>query len=171
MLKLFRNVIALQSLMAYSWLLNDSQGRTLMKQGKWLGLLMMVLFMPIAMASQTPAGNWTTMDDKTGKKRAVIKIVVSGNSLTGSVAEVFPEPGDKPLCTECPGEFKNKPIKGMQIIWGLKDKGNGEWADGQILDPKTGKIYRAKMTLEGNKLHVRGYLGVSVLGRTQVWVR
>lgn len=54
-------------------------------------------------------------------------------------------------------------------MWGLKQEGDNEWGGGSILDPKSGKIYRAKITAQGNKLLVRGYLGISLLGRTQVW--
>ncbi|MGL6030500.1 MAG: DUF2147 domain-containing protein, partial [Legionella sp.] len=67
--------------------------------------------------------------------------------------------------------FKGKKIQGLGFLWGLKDQGNGVWDGGSILDPKTGKIYKAKATLQGNKLLVRGYIGVSALGRTQTWVR
>lgn len=129
-----------------------------------------VLFIPVALA-QSIAGNWTTLDDKTGQKRALIHLNASGGTLSGTIVKVFPQPGDTGICSKCPGGFKNKKIQGIQFVWGLKDKGNGVWDGGQILDPKTGKIYRAKMTLEGNKLYVRGYVGLSVLGRTQVWVR
>lgn len=85
--------------------------------------------------------------------------------------KVYRQPGDTGVCAKCPGNFKNKPIQGLAFVWGLKDKGNGEWDGGHLLDPKTGKIYRAKMTLNGRKLYVRGYVGFSVLGRTQVWIR
>ena len=142
-----------------------------MKQWKMLwAVLVMVLVVPAVFAA-SPAGNWTTMDDKTGKKRAVVHLVVSGDSLSGTIVKVYHEPGDTGLCSNCPGTFKDKKVQGLQFVWGLKDKGNGEWEGGQILDPKTGKIYRAKMTMKGNKLYVRGYVGFSMLGRTQVWVR
>jgi uncharacterized protein (DUF2147 family) len=75
------------------------------------------------------------------------------------------------MCHNCTGTFKDKKVVGLNILWGLKDQGNGEWDGGSILDPKTGKIYKAKMTLKGDKLYVRGYIGVSLLGRTQTWVR
>jgi uncharacterized protein (DUF2147 family) len=129
-----------------------------------------VLFLPAALA-QSPAGTWTTIDDKTGQKRAVVRLSQSGDTLNGTIIKVYSQPGDTGICGPCPGAFKNKPIKGLQFVWGLKEKGNDEWDGGQILDPKTGKIYRAKMTLKGNKLYVRGYVGMSMLGRTQVWVR
>ena len=142
-----------------------------MKQWKTLLVfIMMTLIIPFAKAA-SPAGNWTTIDDVTGKKRSVVHISVSGNSLSGTIMKVFPQPGDTGKCNNCPGAFKDKPIKGLTFLWGLKDEGNGTWSGGHVIDPKTGKVYKAKITMDGNKLHVRGYVGVSLLGRTQTWVR
>ncbi len=117
------------------------------------------------------SGTWTTIDDKTGKKRAVVQISESGGSLSGTIVKVFPQPGDTGICSKCPGGFKGKKIQGIRFVWGLKKTGDNEWTGGHILDPKTGKVYRAKITMKGNKLYVRGYVGISILGRTQVWVR
>lgn len=143
-----------------------------MKQrNKVYSCLFALMFAPLAFAAGSPVGTWTTIDDKTGKKRSVVNLSLSGGTLNGSIVKVFPQPGDKGICLNCPGNFKNKPIQGLQFIWGLKDKGHGVWDGGQVLDPKNGKIYRAKITQEGNKLYVRGYVGISALGRTQVWVK
>lgn len=130
-----------------------------------------ISYLPLAIASQSPAGNWTTIDDKTGQKRAVVSISSSGGTLNGTIVKVFHQSGDTGICSNCPGAFKDKKIEGLQFLWGLKEDGDNEWSGGSILDPKTGKVYKAKITLKGNKLYVRGYLGVSLLGRTQVWVR
>lgn len=130
-----------------------------------------LLFAPLALAVGSPAGTWTTIDDKTGVKRAIVHLSASGGTLSGTIVKVIPQPGDTGICSKCPGAFKNKPIKGIQFLWGLKDKGNGVWDGGQILDPKTGKVYRAKITQNGNQLNVRAYVGISTLGRTQVWVK
>ncbi len=135
------------------------------------GLVFAVSCIPAMAASQSPLGNWTTVDDKTGEKRAIITISESGGVLNGVIDKVFPQPGDTGICDKCPGAFKGKKIQGIQFLWGLKKEGSNEWGGGSILDPKTGKVYKAKATLDGNKLHVRGYLGVSLLGRTQTWVR
>jgi uncharacterized protein (DUF2147 family) len=145
--------------------------RKLMRQWKaFLACVFTVLFVPVVLA-QSPAGTWTTIDEKTGKKRAVVRLSISGGSLSGTIVKVYSQPGDTGICAKCPGAFKNKPVQGLQVIWGLKDKGNGHWEGGRILDPKSGKIYRAKLTVQGNKLFVREYVGFSVLGRTQLWVR
>ncbi|MFM0739801.1 DUF2147 domain-containing protein, partial [Paraburkholderia xenovorans] len=75
-------------------------------------------------------------------------------------------------CTACTDARKDQPILGMTIITDMKKDGDG-WDHGQILDPENGKLYKCKMRLEdgGNKLVVRGYIGVSLLGRSQTWVR
>ena len=130
-----------------------------------------MVFMPIAMAQQSPAGLWTTIDDKTNEKRAVVKLVVNNGVLSGTIVRVYPKPGDTGICMNCPGQFKDKPMIGMEFVWGLKEKHPNYWYGGHIIDGKTGKIYRVKMTVKGNKLHVRGYIGLSMLGRTQVWER
>lgn len=135
------------------------------------GLVLAASFVPAAIAASSPVGKWTTIDDKTGEKRAVVTITESGGTLSGVIDKIYPQPGDTGICDKCPGAFKGKKIQGLRFLWGLKNEGNNEWGGGSILDPKSGKIYKAKATLEGNKLQVRGYLGVSLLGRTQTWVR
>lgn len=132
-------------------------------------LLISTCFLGSVFASAT--GRWTTIDDKTGKKRAVVYVNASGNSMTGTITKVYKQAGDTGICSKCPGNFKGKKVEGLTFLWGLKKTGPNTWEGGKILDPKTGKIYRAKVTLEGNKLYVRGYVGVSLLGRTQTWVR
>lgn len=134
-------------------------------------LVLVVGYFPVVLAAASPEGVWTSLDDTTGAKRAEIRLTVSGNTLNGSVVKVYPQPGDRGICVNCPGAFKDKKVLGLGIVWGLKDEGNGVWSGGYILDPKIGKVYRVKMTVDGDKLHVRGYIGVSLIGRTQTWVR
>ncbi|WP_244815840.1 DUF2147 domain-containing protein [Caballeronia sp. Lep1P3] len=122
----------------------------------------------------TPAGTWQTIDDATGKPRAIIQIADEGNGqLSGKVVRGIGE-FDHPerRCTACTDERKDQLIKGMTIITGTKPDGDA-WDGGQILDPDNGKLYKCRMTLEdgGRKLVVRGYIGVSLLGRSQTWLR
>ena len=124
-----------------------------------------------ALANQSPEGYWTTMDDNTGKKRALVYLSIQNNVLGGVIEKVYPQAGDTGICSKCPGEFKDKPTKGLKFVWGLKEKSPSSWEDGYILDGKTGKIYRLKLTVKGNQLYVRGYVGVAMLGRTQVWLK
>ena len=122
----------------------------------------------------TPVGLWKTIDDNTGKERSYVRIVETGGELQGKVEKIFPFPGDDPenLCEKCKGERKNQPIVGMTILWGLKDEGDS-WKGGKILDPDNGKTYRCKMTVsdDGKQLDVRGYIGISLIGRSQTWLR
>ncbi|MGE3919592.1 MAG: DUF2147 domain-containing protein [Gammaproteobacteria bacterium] len=135
---------------------------------------MVLLFLgQLALAAASPVGTWTTIDDKSGKPRAVVEIVDNGGVISGTIVKTYPEPGDTPTCEKCPGKFKNQNIVGLQFLWGLKPKGENKWAGGHILDPKIGEIYSCQITLskDGNKLNVRGFIGFSLLGRTQVWHR
>ena len=124
--------------------------------------------------TMSPVGVWRSIDDKTKKERSIIRITEVNGELQGVVEKIFDQPGDDPahLCNECKDERKDKPIVGMTILWGLKKEGDG-WSGGEILDPKNGKTYRAKMNLseDGRSLKVRGYIGVSLIGRTQTWLR
>ena len=137
---------------------------------KWLTCLLLFALLPHAFAN-SPVGEWITIDDKTGDKRALVRLVVVDNKLTGTIVRVYPQPGDTGICSKCPGRFKDKPIKGLQFLWNLTGQGHGIWDGGEILEAKTGKIYSAKLRLKGNKLYVRGFVGIAILGRTQVWVR
>lgn len=134
-------------------------------------LMLAILSLPLFAAQRSPEGLWTTIDDNTGKKRAVVRLALNNGVLNGTIERVYPQPGDTGICTKCPGDFKNKPIRGMKFVWDLKERSPGDWEDGYILDAKAGKIYRVKMTMKGNKLYVRGYVGVAMLGRTQIWER
>ncbi|MBA4696345.1 MAG: DUF2147 domain-containing protein [Legionella sp.] len=137
----------------------------------WFIASVMCSFLSSALAAKTPVGIWKIIDDQTAKKRALIQLTVSDGVLNGTIIKIFPQPGDTGICSKCPGEFKGKPIEGLQIVWGLQAEGNGVWSNGKILDPKAGKIYNVKMTIEDNQLKVRGYIGWATLGRTQTWVR
>jgi len=127
-----------------------------------------------AQASDSPVGLWRTIDDKTGKEKSLVRVVEVNGEFKASIEKLFREPHEEqnPNCDKCPGDRKNKPVLGMTIMTGLKKTGS-EYEGGEILDPANGKIYRCKMwTAEGGKkLNVRGFVGVAVLGRTQVWLR
>ena len=137
-------------------------------------LIALGLISTLAAANENPVGRWRTIDDKSGKEKSLVRVTESNGQLQITVEKLFREPGEdpNPLCDKCPGEKKNKPVIGMQIGNGLKKDGD-VWSGGEILDPQNGKTYKCKVWLEdkGKKLNVRGFIGVSVLGRTQVWVR
>jgi uncharacterized protein (DUF2147 family) len=126
-----------------------------------------------AAESDSPVGNWKTFDDKTGRAKSIVQIAEENGELTGKVLEVLESPaGPHPLCQPCEGERKDKPVEGMTILWGAKKNG-ASWEDGEILDPENGRIYHVILTLlgRGQKLAVRGYIGIPVIGRRQIWQR
>jgi uncharacterized protein (DUF2147 family) len=121
--------------------------------------------------SQTVIGKWKTIDDETGKEKSVVEIFAVKGKIYGKITEIIEVANRDKICTECTDEDKNKPILGMVIIKGLNKDGN-EYNGGKILDPKNGKLYKCYITLESkDKLKVRGYVGFSLLGRTQYWYR
>jgi uncharacterized protein (DUF2147 family) len=122
--------------------------------------------------ANSPVGVWKTIDDETGKAKSLVEISESGGQLHGRIIKLFNPSKPNPTCEKCEGDKKDQPITGMEILWGLKKRGD-EWAGGQVLDPQKGKVYNAKLALaeNGSKLNLRGYIGFSMLGRTQTWLR
>ena len=137
-------------------------------------ILLMVFFSSVVLAESTPAGLWRTIDDHSGKEKSLVRIVEVSGEYRGTIEKLFREPGEdpNPNCEKCPGDKKNKPVIGMTILTDLK-KDKDQWSGGEILDPQNGKIYKCKAWLEnkGRELHVRGFIGMALLGRTQVWKR
>lgn len=126
-------------------------------------------------ATSSPVGKWKTIDDNTGKQRSIVEIYMKEGKLYGKVLQTFPEEGDDPdpKCTECSDDDprKDQPVIGMEIMQGLVKKGK-RWEDGRILDPENGSVYDCYLELEkADKLKLRGYIGFSLLGRTQYWYR
>lgn len=125
-------------------------------------------------AEPSPVGLWKTIDDSSGQPKGLVRIRELNGQLEGKVEKAFPKPGEDPApkCDKCDGARRNQPVLGMTILWGIVKQGD-EYQGGEILDPETGKIYRAKMKLidSGKKLEVRGFIGVSLFGRSQIWLR
>lgn len=129
------------------------------------------LFISIVSHSQTVVGKWKTIDDETGKAISVVEIYENGGKIYGKVHEILNPKDRNKVCSNCSGEDKDKPILGMTVIKGLIKDGS-EYNSGKILDPKHGKLYKCFITLESkDKLKVRGYIGISLFGRTQYWYR
>ena len=122
----------------------------------------------------SPVGRWKTVDDATGKINSVVVIWEENGSLYGRIETlVNPDPHDPdPRCTQCEGVTKDKPLIGLRILWNLRKSGN-RWSGGEILDPDNGKTYRCFIVVEsgGEKLKIRGFIGFSLFGRTEYWLR
>ncbi|ARN77732.1 hypothetical protein BST97_06820 [Nonlabens spongiae] len=123
-------------------------------------------------AQNSVVGVWKTIDDKTGKVKSHMEIYKKGDKYYGKVLKVIDsEAPQNPICQNCEGKFKDQPIIGLEIMWGLEKDGD-EYENGTILDPEKGKTYKCKIWLDENdpnKLNVRGY--VLFLYRTQIWER
>lgn len=129
--------------------------------------------MKAAVEHTTPSGLWRTIDDKTKQPKAIISISIENGVLSGKLVKSL-VPGTNPdrLCEACKGELHNHPMRNLPIISDLKLDGN-EWQGGTILDPESGKVYKAKVKLTENNqvLEVHGYIGIPAFGRTQRWQR
>ena len=143
---------------------------------KFVYLCLLTLCLPLtAMADlSSPIGAWKTIDDVSGKIKALVEIRPVGGELQGRILHVFNEPGEdpNPVCNKCTDDRHGQPVNGMTIITGLHADGD-VYDGGYILDPDSGTLYRAKIHLinGGQQLEVRGYIGLSLFGRTQVWQR
>ena len=136
-------------------------------------LLLLTLLASFPIASQDAIGRWKTIDDSNGQAKSVVEIYrAKDGSLAGRVAEILDTSnGTDPVCDKCTGNRKDKPIKGLVILWGLKPDGAGKWSAGRVLDPENGKDYKAKVELleGGKKLGMSGC--IAFICRQQVWVR
>ena len=147
------------------------------KQCAWAqGLRVMLAFflMTAAAFAQPPEadGYWLQIDDNDGRPLSIIRVHTQNGRVFGRVQEVFhPRDMVEPRCHHCTGINAGKPIRGMQIL-SVTVSGEREW-NGRILDPVSGKEYKCTVSLakDGKTLKVRGYIGMEILGRTQVWRR
>ncbi|MEZ4907375.1 MAG: DUF2147 domain-containing protein [Saprospiraceae bacterium] len=120
--------------------------------------------------SQSVFGVWKTIDDKTNEPKSHVKLYEKDGKLYGKVVKLLPAASTK-VCNDCPGDLKGKSLYDINILWDLVKDGN-EWDDGRIVDPADGKEYSCKVYLKDkNTLIVRGYIGISLLGRSQTWYR
>jgi uncharacterized protein (DUF2147 family) len=122
----------------------------------------------------SPIGLWKNIDDKTGKSKALIRITEQGGIFEGRIEKLFlnPDEDQNPKCVKCEGALKDQPNLGMKILSGISQQGI-EYSGGTIIDPENGKSYKSKLLLDegGKKLVVRGFIGISLLGRSQIWER
>jgi uncharacterized protein (DUF2147 family) len=119
-------------------------------------------------------GRWITFDGSSRKKRAVIEIVRDGPKVKGRIVELYLEPGDdpNPNCEKCEGANHGRPVLGLTIL-ALQVNGDGRTFRGSVLDPEEGFTYQCVATLleDGKRLRIRGFVGVELFGRTEIWVR
>lgn len=125
------------------------------------------LFFSSFLYAQSITGVWETVDDESGNPVSHIEITEQDGKFYGEVIKLLPA-ATVTTCEKCKGEEKGRPIVGMQVLWDLEPY-KDYWSYGHIMDPKNGKTYKCSIWKEGDVLKVRGYIGVSLLGRNQNW--
>ena len=142
---------------------------------KYLAILSLLCFSSIYLDAQNEAvGTWMAIDDKDGQPSSHIEIYEVEGKLHGKITKILKESDveGEILCEKCKGDKKDQPIVGMEIIWKMKPHKENEWKGGKIMDPESGKEYKCKIKLNKEDiLEVRGYMGFSLIGRTQKWHR
>jgi len=119
---------------------------------------------------QNAIGHWQVMNSDGTPGGKVDTYLVNGK-LFGKVTEVRPGRSPKDVCDKCSGEFKDQLILGMVLMRDFHPVGD-DWVEGTVVDPENGKEYKGKIWAVGNDaLKMRGYIGISLLGRTESWVR
>jgi uncharacterized protein (DUF2147 family) len=125
-------------------------------------------------AEPSAVGLWEQVDEKSGKPESWFKITERNGAYEGNIVKIFFKPGEDEnwVCDKCEGAERGKPVLGLALIKGMQRNGSS-YENGTIMDPRDGAVYRALMKLspDGQKLEVRGYLGISLFGRSQVWNR
>lgn len=135
-------------------------------------LLLAIGFLTINVSNaQSVFGKWKTLNSETDKTESIIEVYKKDGKAYAKIIEILNKNDEDRVCDACTGKNKNKPILGMVILNGLKKNGK-EWNGGKILDPKNGKYYKCYITLVNDtKLKIRGFIGISLLGRTEYWYK
>ena len=139
-----------------------------------MSLLVGLAAVPLRAAETSAVGLWEQVDESSGKAESWFRIAERNGVYEGKIVKIFFKPGEDEnwVCDKCQGAERGQPVLGLTLIKGMRRNGD-TYEDGTIMDPRDGSVYRALMRLspDGRKLEVRGYLGISLFGRSQVWNR
>lgn len=136
-----------------------------------LAVLLLAAGPAFAQSNNSPAGCWQTVDDEDGQVKSYVRIYSEGDALVGDIVRLTQNGG---RCVDCAEGYNNRVLRNERIMNGYTRDGE-RWENGTIKDPKSGRTYRSVMNLVdgsgGNRLYLRGYVGVRALGRSQTWQR
>ncbi|MGD0731604.1 MAG: DUF2147 domain-containing protein [Terracidiphilus sp.] len=119
---------------------------------------------------QNAVGRWQIVNSD-GTPGGKAETYLANGKLFGRVTEVRPGRTPRDVCDKCSGEYKNQLILGMVFMRNFHPDGD-DWVEGTVVDPENGKEYKGKIWAVGkDSLHMRGYIGISLLGRTETWTR
>ena len=137
-----------------------------------------IAFLSMTAFSASIEGYWKSIEERTGEQLSIVEIRKGNDGrYHGKIVYRYPNSHSITLtnCTKCPAPNTNKPILGLEILSGFREDPNkpDSYIDGRVLEPTSGRIYKGKAVVsgEGKRLRMRGYMGVSALGRTVVWLR
>jgi uncharacterized protein (DUF2147 family) len=142
-----------------------------MTRSCWLSALFSVAVLSQAGDLSSPEGLWQPLDSS-GKPQGLIRIYQDQGMYFGRIQPSSPSDDDRARCVRCTDERKDQPIIGMLLIRNMRQQGDG-YEGGDIVDPDTGRLYGCKFRLidGGHNMIMRGFYGLSVLGRSQTWRR
>lgn len=140
-----------------------------MRYGRPALLILAIFWLLGPLTAQSPTGTWVTVNDD-DQPESHISIYTENGKLYGKIIKILNPARVNAKCDKCEGERKGKPVLNMVVMEGLVKNGN-KW-EGDIVDPKNGKVYSCFIELENqDRLKVRGFVGFSLLGRTEYWRR
>lgn len=144
-----------------------------------LVLLLVSTSLNAAADKASPVGLWKQFDSH-GTAKSLVRITESNGHYQGTLIKLLNRSpaeiarnGEHPVCSACSGTRQNQPLVGMTVMRGVTRQGSNRWGGGTVLNPASGKFYRVTLQLDdqGEKLEVRGYIGISLFGHTRVLQR
>jgi uncharacterized protein (DUF2147 family) len=137
---------------------------------KTLSVITFLLVSAFSFAQDITQGTWFN-EEKTGK----IQFFKQGDKINGKIVWIKePNENGKPrMDKENPDvKLRTRPLVGLTNLKNFKASGKGTWEDGEVYDPNNGKTYSCKMTLvSSTQLDIRGYIGISIIGRTSKFTK